>query len=368
VGFNYFVLGTALLIGVAGGVAIVRALPRRTLLAALGVGALTGAALSAVALVVVAVFTGLDPFAVIHLGYLVVTVAIPLAALVALASVRTNPPAMRWLLVVLVLPAPLGLYATHIEPFWLRVDQVTVPLAAGDQFEVRIGVISDLQAEHVGDYERDVITTLLEQSPDIVFVAGDVWQMDPDLFPDRIGEFADLFREMCARVDHVFVVNGNTDRLPGLRKITAGTGAVVLDDEVVDVFIDGVPVRVLGVTYNGSKERFAAAKAAFFEPSAPDPIRVVLAHQPDEIYRFDAGDPVDLLVAGHTHGGQVSLPLLGPLMTFSSVPRSVAAGGLHRVDGHYLYVSTGVGRERGYSPQMRFGVRPSVGVLDLEST
>ena len=92
-----------------------------------------------------------------------------------------------------------------------------------------------------------------------------------------------------------------------------------------------------------------------------------MAHHPDEMYTFTGDDEVDLFVAGHTHGGQIAIPFFGPLVTMSTVPRSVAAGGLHDVDGLNVYVSTGVGRERGYAPQVRFGVRPSIGVLDFVS-
>ena len=87
-------------------------------------------------------------------------------------------------------------------------------------------------------------------------------------------------------------------------------------------------------------------------------------HKPDAIELLHAR-PADLLVAGHTHGGQVSLPLIGPPLTLSSVPRHIAAGGLGELDGTPIYVSTGVGRERGNAPQLRFGVRPSIGIIDL---
>ena len=93
-------------------------------------------------------------------------------------------------------------------------------------------------------------------------------------------------------------------------------------------------------------------------------MRILLAHKPDAIELLE-GRSVDLLVSGHTHGGQVSLPFVGPPLTLSDVPRHVAAGGLHELDGTAVYVSTGVGRERDNAPQLRFGVRPSIGIIDL---
>ena len=74
---------------------------------------------------------------------------------------------------------------------------------------------------------------------------------------------------------------------------------------------------------------------------------------------------VDLTVAGHTHGGQIALPFLGPPVTLSDLPRSVGAGGLHEVDGNPIYVSTGIGLERGSAPQVRFLTQPSFGIIDI---
>ena len=93
-------------------------------------------------------------------------------------------------------------------------------------------------------------------------------------------------------------------------------------------------------------------------------VRILLAHRPDVVRRLDRSR-VDLIVAGHTHGGQVQLPLVGPLTTASGVPRAVAAGGLHVLDGRRIYVSRGVGVERGQAPRLRIGAVPEVSLITL---
>ena len=75
---------------------------------------------------------------------------------------------------------------------------------------------------------------------------------------------------------------------------------------------------------------------------------------------------IDLVVSGHTHGGQIVVPFFGPIMTLSHVPRSVAAGGLHQIDGNYIYVSRGVGCERMQAPRIRFLCPPEISLLTLK--
>ena len=81
----------------------------------------------------------------------------------------------------------------------------------------------------------------------------------------------------------------------------------------------------------------------------------------------DRAEDVDApqVVAGHTHGGQVQIPFFGPLFTLTEIPREAAAGGLHEVNGTQLYVSRGVGAERGEAPLIRFNCPPEISLLTL---
>ena len=93
--------------------------------------------------------------------------------------------------------------------------------------------------------------------------------------------------------------------------------------------------------------------------------RILLAHRPDIALLLPPDSGIDLTVSGHTHGGQVAVPLLGPLVTSSRVSRAVAAGGLHDVRGNPLFVSTGVGMTRLDAPQIRLLTQPAVGLITL---
>lgn len=94
-------------------------------------------------------------------------------------------------------------------------------------------------------------------------------------------------------------------------------------------------------------------------------MNIVLGHRPD--FALGRGSP-GLLVAGHTHGGQVQLPFWGPLVTLSGVPRTWAAGGLFAIAGQRrLLLTRGTGLEHAdHAPPLRFNCRPEVVALTMK--
>ncbi len=300
-------------------------------------------------------------FTVIHVTYLWVTLSIPLAACLIYIAEKHRSRLLLVFTVLCMALAPIGVYATHIEPFWLRVDEQELVVATIEN-PFTIGVLADLQTTDIGDYELEAIEKLLARDPDVVLIPGDLYQMAPNRFYERISEFRDAIKRIADEVPLVLLVSGNTDTVFGLRAITAGTNARVLDNESHIADIGGNTVEIAGITLFGHQHQ-AEAMLDSLDSSDAD-MTILLAHKPDEIGRIQER-PVDLLVAGHTHGGQVAIPFFGPLVTASSVPRHVGAGGLNELYGTPIYVSTGVGRERGSAPQVRFGARPSIGVITI---
>lgn len=308
-----------------------------------------------------------DAFLGVHFIYLVGTIGVPVTSLILL--VRSTRLKQRARLVNLTLAtglllAPLGVYGTHIEPFWLRVDEVPLE-TSDDKAGIRIGVLSDLQTPRVGDYEIEAIETLLDQEPDLILIPGDFYQFRNESLSDPVirDQFAEAMQILDDNVEHVYAVSGDTDRVEGLETLTEGTDVVVLDNETATLTIDGVEILIGGITH-GRNEQMGPQIINELTSAPSSQLTVLLAHRPDEVFLIPEQDPIDLVVAGHTHGGQIRLPILGPPLTLTDVPREIAAGGLHRFNDQPIYVSTGVGRERRLAPQVRIGVRPSVGIIE----
>ncbi len=96
--------------------------------------------------------------------------------------------------------------------------------------------------------------------------------------------------------------------------------------------------------------------------SNPKRFSILVGHNPN----FALEEPAaDLYLAGHTHGGQVVLPFLGPLITFSDLPNAQVAGRTDFPNGSTLIVSQGIGMERYDAPRLRFLCPPELVVIDL---
>jgi hypothetical protein len=114
----------------------------------------------------------------LHAIYLLLTVTVPFVSLgIVVKLIRTDrvnrPPRLLMAMpAVAILAAPVGLYASHIEPRWLRVDEVTLETHVNTP--IRIGVLADVQSPTVGEWQEHVIDELIAGNPDFVLVAGDI--------------------------------------------------------------------------------------------------------------------------------------------------------------------------------------------------
>lgn len=306
-----------------------------------------------------------DLFVIVHVAYLGVVVTLPIVA-VGLLARTVRRPAARWVrpaLAVALLPVPIGIYATHVEPYWLRVDHLAVPLPAAraGSAPVTVGVLSDLQTTGVGPYERRVVDRLMATRPDVILLPGDLFQGPAD--DHDVAALRALLGDLRAP-GGVYFVQGDCEG-PDYRDLLAGLDITVLDDQVVTTRVRDRTLHIGGtrLDFRGT----GAEEVRTELQRAPDEdVTILLSHRPDTVLRLPASSRIDLTVAGHTHGGQVVVPGIGPLMTLSEVPRHIARGGLGTVDGNRIYVSPGIGLERGHAPQVRLGNRPALGILTLD--
>lgn len=235
----------------------------------------------------------------------------------------------------------LGLlgYAVGIEPYALRVvhrelRSMRLPRA----FEgYTICQISDLHMTQMGRRER-ALKRLLKSlpTPDLVAVTGDLIHT-----PCGTEPFLELARCFSAR-DGVYAVFGNSEHKNGVRphafarSLTDNDITPLLNRHVV-LECDGDQIVLAGVDDPvNERDRMEEALAG----ASPDLFTLLLMHSPDSIAEAVVRG-VDVVLSGHTHGGQVRLPLIGALHTHSVL-------GLRMSDGYYA----------GKRLQRAIGIRP----------
>ncbi|NOT02481.1 MAG: phosphohydrolase [Phycisphaerales bacterium] len=309
---------------------------------------------------------GLEFFGLIHTLYLDCVVVAPLMGLSVLFRARQATLAARIAAVLVLTMIPVGVHASFIEPFRLQTERADIPLAMqrGGREPIVIGVLSDIQTDRVSQYERGAIDRMMASRPDILLLPGDLFEGTDAELERELPAIRELVNRLRAP-GGVYFVPGNCESPEQAADILRETGVRLLVNQIVRVNVRDRAVTIAGVELKPTP----AAKRTIAElESAPghDDVRILVSHLPDHVYSMSANSRIDLLVAGHTHGGQVQLPWFGPPIIFSTVPRHVGAGGLHHLDGRRIYVSRGLGVERGPAPRIRFLCPPEITHLTLK--
>lgn len=265
----------------------------------------------------------------------------------------------------------LGVWAFFIEPRSLIVRHVTVESAVWSGPPVRIGVISDthVAAPHT-DVARivDLVDRMNAQRPDLVVLLGDYAgghePADVRARPERseILQGVAAFRALRAPLG-VFGVLGNHDSWfdeASLDRALTQAGVTVVENRAVRVQSDDGAFWVSGLADLVSKRARPSIPQALSGIQVGEPV-ILLTHWPDPFVEVPSS--VALTLAGHTHCGQVNLPLIGrPVLPSEGSYRWPC--GLYDEEGRKLFVTGGVGVS---ILPVRFRAPPEMVIVTLQA-
>jgi len=218
---------------------------------------------------------------------------------------------------------------------------------------LRIAHVSDLHFRRWDRVTQAAQSLLLTLDYDLLAVTGDLgnfrrhWRMAADL--------ARRFFEPLAERGTIFAVLGNHD---DPRMADADLPLRFLKNESVILDFSGAKLRLAGVDQS---KRHAEDLSTVLDSRFSQEPTILLAHYPSTVFRLP-NRCIQLVLSGHTHGGQIRLPGLGCLWANDRIPRRMSRG-LHRVAGTTIHVSPGIGVS--LPLRMRWNCPPEVAVLSL---
>lgn len=274
-------------------------------------------------------------------------------------------------------------YASLVERNLFTLRQYDVPVLPADAEPFRILHLSDLHLTPGQQRKQQWVAALAGTDPDLVIVTGDNLA-HPDAVPaveraygplfDYPGAFVFGSNDYAGPVWHNplgYLQRGRPGEIRGeplpyedLRALLTGAGWADLNNARTTLKAGGRTVELVGVDDpHVSLDDYPSVAG----PASPDAdLHLGLTHSPEpRILDAMAADGFPLLLAGHTHGGQVRVPGVGALVTNCGLDRRLARG-LHRwpaVGAAWVHVSAGVGTHP--TAPIRFACRPEASLLTL---
>ena len=273
-----------------------------------------------------------------------------------------------------------ALYATLVERQWFALRRVQLPVLRPGSWPVRLLHLSDLHIRPGQDRKIGWVSALADLRPDLVVNTGDSLS-DIDAVPPALQAFGSLldvpgafvfgnndFTGPVPKSPHRYFTRSRAVRrgpaLPwrDLRAAQAERGWADLTNRRTVLDVRGQRIALAGVDDPHTRRDRYPLIAGPAEQDAV--VRIGVTHSPEpRVLDLFAGDGYDLVLAGHTHGGQVRIPGVGAVVTNCELDRSRARG-LSRWGSHtWLHVSAGLGNNP-YVP-VRFACRPEATLLTL---
>lgn len=282
-----------------------------------------------------------------------------------------------WIVVSVVAAGALAVaYGILIERRWYRLGRYRLAILPAGSSGLTILHLSDL---HMLEDDRRAAAFLRGlPEADIAIVTGDIVGE-----PNAVEFTVAALRSVRGRVASWFVLGSNdlyaprrlnwfryfrrsvrhrtrarrTGRAAELVRLLEDDGWLHLKNRKAEQRADGTRVEAVGL----DDPHIHRADIRVATRTDPEAFGLAVVHSPDPAPEL-AALGYDLIVAGHTHGGQVRLPLAGALVTNSSFPTRLASG-LMRFGRAYVHISQGLGTSK-YAP-FRFFCRPEATLLEL---
>ncbi|MEE0912997.1 MAG: metallophosphoesterase [Ruminococcus sp.] len=177
---------------------------------------------------------------------------------------------------------------------------------------VKFVFISDLHNKEYGEKNADLVAKIKAQNPDFIAVGGDMvtrTKADDTVMKELLPQLAEIAPTYCVLGNHELDLSDQIDFTTDINN----TGAVLLDNESIEFEKDNETILIGGLSdypyYEGNTEEKEFWES--FYNNQTNYFTVLLHHQPEFIKSFGYDCNIDLIMSGHTHGGQIQIPFIG---------------------------------------------------------
>lgn len=255
-------------------------------------------------------------------------------------------------LLIVGLAGVIAFIYSFLEPYRLETTftKITSRKLKKEGEPIRIVHLTDLHCTGIKRNEERLPELVRSLKPDLIVFSGDAADSGSGL-----RDFKALVNEL-AKIAPLYGVGGNHDSRSHMRQsIFNDTGMVELNGGSKVLNIKGNDIWINGVSVDHE-----ADLQRNFRPPPSDSYSIFLYHYPSGI-SVATKNKIDLFCTGHTHGGQVRLPLYGALITMSTLGKKYEYG-LYNVESTNMFVSRGIGMT---ALPIRFLAPPEVAVIDV---
>ncbi|MEP7290189.1 MAG: metallophosphoesterase [Chloroflexota bacterium] len=273
-------------------------------------------------------------------------------------------------LLVVVLISALAYYATWIEPFALGITRQRYSAKTWQgtgEVCLRVLHIADIHVERTSPRERELVAMIEHFKPDLIVFSGDFVNISYTNDAQAKADIRTLIGAWHAPLG-VYCVPGTpeVEPLPRVLEFVQGLDNLnLLANRWVTIETPCGALHILGMITTHILKTDRDTLARMMQTAPDGGIKLLLTHSPD-IAPEAARAGIDLYLCGHTHGGQVRLPLYGALLTSSQLGKRFEMG-RYELGGMTLYTSRGVGLEGHGAPRARLFCPPEVTLWEIAS-
>jgi hypothetical protein len=225
--------------------------------------------------------------------------------------------------------------------------------------------LSDLHFEKLSPREQHILALIDTYAPDVIFITGDYLNLSSVYDPEAQEGARQLLTQIQAPFGVYCVTGSPAVDVEGIvPDVFEGLSLHWLSDRATEVKVEGQAFYLLGVRNTYQEGRDLTSLTTLAAETPDNVFRILLYHTPDLMP--DAVElGIDLYLCGHTHGGQIRMPVYGALATSSKWGKRYEHGA-YQEGATTLYVSRGLGVEGLGAPRARFLAPPEVIIWDFE--